>query len=119
MAEPYKSKYSGAQIDAAVRSMGLIPAIYVSYAEYKANLDILNSAVNGMVTSFNKFFEGITFDGTETFKKMFDDRSSALQSQYDTFTANINTKVDEMNATAKQLATDWGTFDKVSWEKVQ
>lgn len=110
MAEPYKSKYSGAQIDAAVRSMGLIPAIYVSYAEYKANLDILNSAVNNLSDSFNKFFAGINFNGGETFKNMFDSKSTALENTYNTFTTTMETKFNSLKA-------DWDNFAGVYYEQ--
>lgn len=78
MAEPYTSKYSGAQIDAAVKAIGTIPAVYVSYKEYKDSIETLQQATNLMVDSFNKFFKDV-IPGDKTFRQLFDEESAKVE----------------------------------------
>lgn len=83
MADPYTSKYSGAQIDAAVKAIGIIPTIYVSYEEYSKDLKVLKDTSTSMKASFDSFFTGINFEN-QTFQALFDDEIAKLKQQYQT-----------------------------------
>lgn len=103
MAEPYTSKYSGAQIDAAVKAIGTIPAVYVSYKEYKASMETLQQATNSMVASFNKFFAGVNLN-EQTFLKLFNDE-----------TAKINNRMTTIENQYDQMVID---FPGIRYEKI-
>ena len=103
MAEPYTSKYSGAQIDAAVKAIGTIPAVYVSYKEYKASMETLQQATNSMVASFNKFFDGVDF--SKTFSQLFNEE-----------TTKINNRMTSIENQYDQLVTD---FPGVRYEEIK
>ena len=80
MADPYTSKYSGAQIDAAVKAIGAIPAVYVSYKEYNTSITALKTATDSMVTSFNNFFIDV-IPGDKTFKQLFDEERAQTETR--------------------------------------
>jgi len=83
MAEPYTSKYSGAQIDAAVKAIGIIPTIYVSYEEYSKDINVLKNTSTSMKASFDYFFSGINLNN-QTFQVLFSDEIMKLKQQYQT-----------------------------------
>lgn len=103
MAEPYTSKYSGAQIDAAVKAIGAIPAVYVSYKEYKASIETLQQATNSMIDSFNKFFDGV--DYSKTFLQLFNDE-----------TTKINNRMTNIEIQYNQMVKD---FPGIRYEEIK
>lgn len=102
MADPYTSKYSGAQIDAAVKAIGIIPAVYVSYEEYRSSIQAIQQSTQSLVDSFQSFFKGVDF--SKTFLQLFNEEIT-----------KINNRMSQIEQQYNQLVKD---FPGVRFEKI-
>ena len=103
MADPYTSKYSGAQIDAAVKAIGTIPAVYVSYEEYRSSIQTIQDSTQALVASFQKFFDGVDYS-KKTFLQLFNEEIT-----------KINNRMSQIEQQYNQLVKD---FPGVRFEKI-
>ena len=103
MADPYTSKYSGAQIDAAVKAIGTIPAVYVSYEEYRSSIQTIQDSTQALVASFQKFFDGVDYSN-KTFLQLFNEEIT-----------KINNRMSQIEQQYNQLVKD---FPGVRFEKI-
>lgn len=94
MADPYTSKYSGAQIDAAVKAIGTIPAVYVSYEEYLSSIKAIQQSTQSLVDSFQSFFTGVDYSN-KTFLQLFNEEITKINNRMNNIEQQYNQLVKE------------------------
>lgn len=89
-----ESKYTGGQVDAAVRAMSLMPGLFLAVSRYDSEM----SPIQSWLTSF----QGLQNDYGATFQT-WTDRLSALWSDWDDSNGSIKTFI---NNTWKKIGVD-------------
>lgn len=103
MADNYQSSYTGGQLDAAVRAIGMAPSVYVTYTSYTSTINKINqvvesasqqvdentTTVNDWNSKLTKFLS--TWDGSTPINELI---NQAIQDEFKTLPYVVYEKLD-------------------------